>query len=790
MTTTHAKLVIIGAGIVGSSAAYHLTKLGWRDILVLDKGDLMINDGSTSHAPGGMHVTNSSKMMTKFATYSTHCYGQLAPFEEGRPPFRPVGGLEVAYTPARWQELKRKHGLATAYDVEAFLLTPQETLDHIPFMDPNVIHGSFYVPGDANVIGTHLTAALRRDAEATGGATFQGSTPVIDIEVQNGHVVAVVTETGRITCEQVLFCTNIWAPILAKKIGVDRVPLMAAQHQYTITEPLEPLAGETREIVHPILRHQDFSLYFRQHYDSYGIGNYRHAPLMVRPEDVGKTAMRDFTPEHFEVAWKAACELLPPIQGKGLTKKFNGMFAFTVDGYPVMGETDVKGVWSAVGVWITHAGGVGKAIAEWMTDGRPQMDLREADIARFVAHQTTQRYIDLRTAQNYREVYDIIHPLMQMENPRNVRLSPYHHRLVENDAVFFQSGGYEVAQWYEGNKHLVDKYDSQIPHRDGWEAEYWSRIQGAEHLAARENVGLYNLAALAVIEVSGPGACAFLDSIAANRVDKPVGKVIYTSLLDKAGGIVADLTCYRVGEDRYWVMTGGGILPHDMGWMQRYAPDDGSVQITDLSSSYVTIGLWGPKARYVMDVVCEEYSADEPFAYYTGRQMTIDTVPVTALRISYVGEYGWELYTRAEFGARLWDVLWEAGQAHNMVMVGAGAFDSLRLEKGYRLWGADIHTDYNPYEAGIGWAVKLKKDAFVGKEAAAAVKAGGITQKLCCMTVDGVLMGKEPIMKGSQKIGYVTSTNYGYNVGTHIVYGFVPIEHAEPGTRVEIIYFG
>ncbi|MEO1439422.1 MAG: FAD-binding oxidoreductase [Chloroflexota bacterium] len=402
MEIQHTKLVIVGAGIVGSSAAYHLTKMGWRDIVVLDKGDLMENDGSTSHAPGGMHVTNSSKMMTKFATYSTQVYGSLESFEEGRSPFRPVGGIEVAYTPERMADLKRKMGLAAAYDVEAHLLTPQQVAEHIPFMNTDVILGGFYVPGDANVIGTHITACLRRDAEATGGAQFIGNVPVTDFEVTNGHITGVVTAEGTVTCEQVLLCTNIWSPAISEKIGIP-IPLMAAQHQYTVTSPLEPLKGEIREIVHPILRHQDFSLYFRQHYDSYGIGNYRHEPLMVNPRDLGKTAMLPFTPEHFNVAWDAARELLPPLNGTELTRKFNGMFAFTVDGYPVMGETSVKGVWTAVGVWITHAGGVGKAIAEWMTDGAPQMDLREADINRFVPHQLTQRYIDLRTAQNYRD---------------------------------------------------------------------------------------------------------------------------------------------------------------------------------------------------------------------------------------------------------------------------------------------------------------------------------------------------------------------------------------------------
>ena len=286
MQTRHARLVIIGAGIVGCSSAYHLTKMGWRDILVIDKGDLLENDGSSSHAPGSMHITNGSKMMTKFAVQSTELYGNVVPYEDDRPTFRPVGGLEVAYTPERMEDLKRKHGWATAYDVESHLLTPKETVELVPIMDANVIYGSFYVPGDANIIGPQMMGCLIRDAEATGGATFEGNTMIHDLEVYNGRVQAVITEHERIECEQVLICTNIWSPVLSEKIGFT-LPLLAAQHQYTVTTPLEALKGETREIVHPIIRHQDFSMYFRQHYDCYGVGNYRHVPMMVNPHDLG-----------------------------------------------------------------------------------------------------------------------------------------------------------------------------------------------------------------------------------------------------------------------------------------------------------------------------------------------------------------------------------------------------------------------------------------------------------------------------------------------------------------------
>ncbi len=792
-----AQLVIIGGGMVGCNAAYQLARLGWRDVIVVDKGDLPYNDGSTSHAPGGMHVTNTSRMMTRFAVQSVEIYSELPEYEPGRPPVRRVGGLEVAYTPARMEDLKRKQGVATSYGVEAHLLAPEETLAHLPILDPQVIVGSFYAPLDTNVIGWHVAGSLANEAARIGGVRFFTHTTVTDIEVTHGHITAVITDRGRIACEAALLCANIWAPAISEKAGLV-IPLLAAQHQYTISSPLPELAGFAqagggREIVHPILRHQDFSLYFRQHWDAYGIGNYRHVPLMVRPRELGKTAKLPFTPEHYNVAQEAARELIPALRGAELTTAFNGMFAFTVDGYPVLGESNVRGFWTAVGIWITHAGGVGKAIAEWMTFGEPAMDVHEADINRFLPHQKTQRYVDLRCAQNYREVYDIIHPAQPISEPRNVRLSPFHARLAEQGGVFVQSGGYEVAQWYDANARLLDKYAGQIPLRSGWAAEFWSPIQGAEHLEVRRNVGLFNLAALAVIEVSGPGSLAFLERLCANRIDQPVGKVIYTSLLSPRGGIQADVTIVRRSHDRFWLITGGALLPHDLAWIERHAPADGSVQIVDHSSTYTPIGLWGPNARHVLEQVTTHDVSNAAFPYYTAQEIEVGAIPVTALRISYAGELGWELYTRAEFAQGLWDALWTVGRAVGMIVAGAGAFDSLRLEKGYRLWGQDIHPDDNPFEAGIGWAVRLNKGDFIGREALLAAQQAGVTRQLCCLTFDtpaGMALGKEPIFAGERCVGYVTSANYGYAVGQHILYGYLPAELAVPGTKLAVEYFG
>ncbi len=792
------RLIIVGAGVAGSSAAYHLAALGWRDILVIDKGDLYEVDGSTSHAPGGMFLTNSSKMMVSLAKHSRKWYGQLhdAAVATGLEPILfGTGGLEVAYTKERLADLHRRWGWAKSYGLEgASIISPNEAAQLNPLINPKVIHGAYYTPFDSIAKGVRLITAAARVAESAGEQRvhFQGNTAVIDLVVEGDRIKGVVTDKGVIEAETVLWCANIWGDVLIQKYGV-HLPLYAAQHLYTITAPLPELAGEKEEVRHPLMRHQDHDMYFRQHFDCYGVGSYRHEPLMVDPSNLpslGKSAKLPFTPEHFEKGWESTVELLPALKKAELVTKFNGMFAFTTDGYPIMGETTVKGLWSNVGLWLTHAGGAGQAIANWMTHGDPGLDLREGDIVRFQPHYKTKKYISARTAQNYREVYQTIHPNEQITNPRNVRLSPFHARLLEQKGEMWQSAGWEVAQWYEENARLLEKYEDQIPLRNGWAAKVWSPIQGAEHLAVRENVGMFNLAALAIVEVAGTGALAYLNRIAANQIDKPVGKIVYTSLLNEQGGIVADLTIVRRAQNKFWVMTGGGVLPHDLAWLEKHAPDD--VVITDVSSAWATIGLWGPKAREVLQRVCEQDISNAAFPYYTTKHLHIDAVPVYALRVSYAGELGWELYTPTEYALRLWDVLWEAGRPNELIVAGSGAFDSLRLEKGYRLWGADIHTDYNPYEAGLGWAVKLDKGDFIGREALVKAKAEGPKKKLCAMTLNngGVLLGKEPISNNGTHLGYVSSANYGYSVGKFIAYGYLPIAHAATGSQVEIEYFG
>ena len=793
---SHARAVIIGAGIVGCSVAYHLTRLGWRDIVVVDQGPLFETGGSTSHAPGLVFQVNPSRMMTAFARYTVGLWTGME--LDGEPCAKSVGSLEVAWTPERLEDLKRKVGLGMSWGVEAHLLGPSEARDFFPLLSKRIL-GAIYVPSDVHTRATRPAEAMARAAQRRGAAFF-GGVRVTGFDTDHGRVTAVLTDAGAIRTDLAVSCAGIWGPRVGALAGVP-MPLSPMQHIYAVTEPLRELAGAGEEISLPLLRHQDEAMYFRQEGESMGIGSYRHEPLVVEPDGVpdfadpaSPPAEMPYTPRHFAHARAVAGDVLPALQDAGLTRRFNGLFSFTQDGFPVLGESpDLCGFWSAQAVWITHAGGVGRAMAEWIANGEPGEDLREGDVLRFHRHALARPYVRARASQQYREVYDIIHPRQQPASPRNVRVTPFFVRQKELGAVFFEAAGWERPQWHAANEALLDSLSPRGTSREGWAAQEWSPTVAAEHAAARERAALFDLTPFAKIELAGPGALGALQRLAANQMDRPVGAVTYTSMLTESGGIKCDLTVTRLAEDRFLVVTGGPMGLHDLDWIRSHLPADGSVSLSDLSSAFCTLGLWGPRARDVLARVCADDVGNEAFPYLRARHITVGEVPVLALRISYVGELGWELYAPSEMGLRLWDTLWEAGQPLGLVAGGGGAFNSLRLEKGYRLWGNDIHTGYNPYEAGLGFAVRMRKGDFIGRDALREIRARGVERRLSCITLDdpnAVVVGKEPIVDGDRVLGYVTSANYGHSIGRGIVYGYLPTSHAAPGTGVDVVYFG
>ena len=790
---THASVVIIGAGIVGCSTAYHLAQLGWKNIVVVEQGPLFATGGSTSHAPGLVFQTNPSKTMTQLAKYTAELYSQLST-DEG-PAYYAVGGIEVAYTQARMQELKRKLGWAKSWGLEgACLLSSNEVKANVPLIDETKILGGYYVPTDG--IAKALRAAEALAKGAADAASFYGETLVTDIKTVDDRVQAVVTDNGTIKTDKVLLCAGIWGPRVGRMVG-EIIPLTPVQHQYVKTGPVAELAGATEEIMLPIVRHQDHAMYFRQHGDCWGIGSYQHEPMLVDPDNILPYAnapvmpsVMPFTEEHFAPAWDSTKELFPALAKAELTYKINGMFSFTPDSGSVVGESSkTKGFWLAEAVWVTHGGGVGKMVAELMTTGCPSYDLHEMDIHRFPDVCKSTNFVLKAGAQQYDEVYDIIHPLDQQTHSRGLRVSPFYPRLKELGAQFVFSAGWERPQYFEANASLLETYT--IPQRQGWAAKNWSPIQGAEHLATRDRIALYDLTPFAKFELTGPGVVAYLQTLCANDINKPVGKVVYTAMLDTNGGIMCDLTVNRLGPQKYWVITGGSVHGHDLAWMRAHLPTDGSVQIVDVSSSYCCVGLWGPKAEAVFQSLTQTNVTQSAFGFFTSQSFYIGNIPVLASRVSYVGETGWEIYALTELGLNLWDLLWAAGQEHGIIAAGMAAFDTLRLEKGFLLWGSDIHTEYNPYEAGLGFAVRPNKGDFIGKKSLLEQQEYP-SQTLCYLTLNdptAIVMGKEPVLVDGKVLGYVTSAGYGYSLGRCIAYAYLPLRYSTPGTTVTIEYF-
>ena len=794
-----AQTVIVGAGIVGASAAYHLAELGATDVLVIDQGPLFETGGSTSHAPGLVFQTNGSRTMCRIAQDTVRLYESFALDDE--PGWYGVGGIEVATTLERMAELKRRQGFARSYGLEGTeLLTPAETSEKIPLLDERAILGAYFVPSDGVAKAVRIVTALAAKASARG-VTFEGGVTVTGFDIRDGRVQGVITDRGRIECERVLICAGIWGPTIGAMAGVP-IPLVAVQHQLVWTEPIPELEGETREVVHPILRHQDHAMYFRHREDHYGVGNYRHEPIVTRQGEIRapgvgmQPSLMPFTPSDFIAAERETERMLPALAGRirtDPTRAINGMFSFTPDAGSIVGESaKVRGVWICEAVWVTHGGGMGQQVAEWMVNGEPGYDLAEADANRFYPFQTTPAYVQARGAQQYREVYDILHPLQQMTSPRKLRLTPFFARHSTLGAECFTGAGWERPQWFETNRALLTGADWE--HREPWSAMNWSPVVGAEHVATRERVALFDITPFAKFDVTGPDALTYLERICANLIDRPVGSVVYTAMLTTSGGIRCDLTVTRKSDDLFRVVTGGGSGQHDLAWMRAQVRQDERVAIAERTGALFALGLWGPRARDVLGAVTDEDVSNVAFPYLTAKYLSVgDVGPVWAQRISYAGELGWELYGQFAMGDRVWDLLWQAGIEHGIVAAGGGAFDSLRLEKGYRLWGQDISPEHDPLEAGLGFAVRMDKGEFQGRAALEEILERGPAHRLSCMTFDDpsiVVMGKEPIWSRDRVVSYVTSASYGYTVGRGIVYGYLPVELAVEGQPVDVEYFG
>jgi len=799
--------LIVGAGVVGCSAAYHLVERGVDDVTVVDMGDIEAPGGSTVHAPGGLVETSASKVMSEFASYSRQLYSDLDAY-------RSDGLIELVTTEPRWKQAQRLYDFSKSWGIpDATLLSPEEVTDHVPLLDEEQLLGGYYSPTSGLIRSVELLAALRERAEA-GGATFHGNTKVTDIEVSDGEVRAVETDRGRVAVDQVLVAANNWAPLFGRMVDVD-VPLMPCEHQYAVTESLPELEGTDREVEFTGFRHQEAALYFRQHGEGYGIGSYDHEPLLVEPDDlddpetavedvpiydyfVGResdrdpikmTANREFTPEHFEAPWGEATRIMPALEGADLEKAFNGIFCFTPDGMPVMGTPpEPDGFWVAAAVWLTHAGGVGKAMAEWMDDGYPRQNLVPCDINRFQDHAGSPRYVHDRAAYSYDTVYDLVHPRELPDVNQNLRTGPFYDRQADLGGEFYAAAGWERARWYDDNQDLLEEYD--VADRSGWEAQYWSPIEGAEHLAVRDGVGLFDLSAFTNVVVSGPDALEYVQRVCTNDLDVGVGDVTYTVMCNRKGGIVGDMTVVREAEQRFHVLGNSGAAGTEQLARLRRGVDEFDVTVTAPVAGRCAVGLWGPDARDVLAPIVATDLDNDAFPYFTAQETYVEEVPVTAIRVSYVGELGWELHTTTDYGRKLWEILREAGREYGIVPMGDGALNTMRLEKGYPLFGGDITPEYDPFEAGLGFTVDLGKDEFVGRDALVEA-SDGVDRKRTTLTLDDpgeVVSNGVPILDGERTVGYAASAEYGHSVDAGIVSGYLPPEYTDPGTSLTVQY--
>lgn len=803
------RIVIIGAGIVGANLADELVARGWNNITVLDQGPLNMPGGSTSHAPGLVFQTNPSKTMSEFADYTVTKLKSLQ--KDGTSCFNQVGGLEVATTETRWADLHRKHGYATSWGINGRLLDSAECKTLYPLINEDLVLGGLHVPSDGLALAARAVQLLiERTSEA--GVTYRGCTEVVDVEQSGGRVTGVRTAEDVLPADIVISCAGFWGPKVGRLVGMD-VPLLPLAHQYVKTAPVPDLEGRNEHpngAGLPILRFQDQDLYYREHGDRYGIGSYAHRPMPVDPDDLGSYAPQDinekhmpsrleFTPEDFMPSWEASRDLLPGLRDSEIEDGFNGIFSFTPDGGPLMGESsEVDGFYIAEAVWVTHSAGVAKAMAELITTGRSETNLGECDVNRFEEVQLSPSYVSETSQQNFVEIYDVLHPLQPRLSPRDLRVTPFHARHKALGAYFLESGGWERPYWFESNARLLKELPTEWrpPARDAWSQMFHSPIAAVEAWKTRTAVAMYDMTPLKRLEVSGPGALALLQRLSTNNLNKKPGAVTYTLLLDEQGGIRSDITVARLGEQLFQVGANGNI---DLAYLTREAKaqTDGAapggwVQVRDTTGGTCCIGLWGPLAREVVTAVSDDDFSNEALRYFRAKKARIGGVPVTAMRLSYVGELGWEIYTSADNGQRLWDVLWEAGQPHGIIPAGRAAFASLRLEKGYRAWGTDMTTEHNPYEAGVSFAVRNDKGDFVGKDALEGLTEETVARRLRCLVINrtqSMVLGKEPVFHNGEPAGYVTSAAYGFTLGKPIAYSYLP-SSVQLGDEVEIEYFG
>ncbi|KAH7303493.1 FAD dependent oxidoreductase [Stachybotrys elegans] len=797
------RVVIIGAGIVGTNIADELISRGWSNITVVEQGPLSMPGGSTSHAPGLVFQINPSKTMSAFAQYTVEKLLSLECFNQ-------VGGLEVAETPERLEELKRKHGYGASWGIKSHLLSADECCQIYPLLSKEVVRGGLFIPTDGLALAA---AAVQKLIERTSkaGVRYIEKTPVTGIQQDSGRVTGVLTKNrGAIPADLVISCGGLWGVELGAMIDLP-IPLQPMEHQYVKTTAIPTRKGVNPPnwASLPILRHQDRDLYYREHGDQMGIGFYGHRPMPVVAASLGETPEHvsddnmpsrcAFTPKDFEPAWKLSRDLLPALRETEVATGFNGIMSFTPDGGPLIGTApNLDGFFVAEAVWVTHSAGVARAVAQLLTTGRSELDIADCDLSRFEQVQLSPAYVKETCQQGFVEVYDIIHPLQPRDSPRALRTSPFYARQRELGAFFLEAGGWERPQWYEANSKLLaavpDKW-KPVP-RDSWSAQFYSPIAAAEAWKTRTAAALFDLTSIRHLEVSGPGAASLLQALTTNDISStPVGRVTFTLLLDLKGGIISDIFVTRLSQDTFQLAVNG---PLDFKYFSQEAKKQTKksperwTQVRDITGGTCCLGLWGHLAKEVMAPVTLDDVSEASLPFSHAKKIHISGIPATITRLSFVGEPGWEICTSADNGLRLWDALMQSGQKHGLIAAGRSAFEALRLETGFRSFGADMSSEYNPFEAGVNYVIDPSKTGYVGCEAIKKLSQTQPQKRLRCLTIDdgrSVVLGKEPVYVDGKVGGYVTSAAFGYTVGKPIAHTYLPAS-VHDGDSVEIEYFG
>ena len=769
---TQARIVIIGGGAVGCSIAYHLAKLGQRDVVVLEKSGL--THGSTWHAAGLVGQLRSKRNLTRLMQYSAQLYGRLEAETGQATEWKPVGSLRLASSRERWSELKRMATTARSFDFELHTLSPKEAQEKFPLITLEGVVGAVFVPNDGSVEPSSLTMAYARGARA-GGVRIVEGVLVQGFEFDGRRVRRVLTDHGAIDCEIVVNAAGIWARDVAKMAGV-QVPAGAVEHQYMITEKSDAIPRDL-----PTLRDPDNIFYLKPEPGALAVGGWERGTPTFGAAGVPFSFGRELfqaNQDRLEAFLLPAAERLPILNELGIRTVINGPIPISPDGEPIMGlapERDNFYVACGFTSGIAASGGAGKAMAEWIVEGEPGLDLWAFDVRRFGSHHMSARYLAERSVDSYWRYYQIHYPIEELASARGGRRSPLYPLLAARNAVFGSRFGWERPNWFAPpGTEPVD--------RPSFESRpNWFEPVADECRAARERAVLIDQSSFSKYEISGPGTFAALQRLAANDLDKPAGALIYTQLCNERGGIEADLTFVRLDENRFYMVTGSAFGVRDTAWMARHLPADGSVTLQDLTSARATLNLAGPLSRRILEKVADGDVGNAAFPYMTARRLRIGYAPVLALRVTYLGELGWELHLPTEYAAHVYELLRATGEEFGLADAGYRAIDSLRLEKRYLYWGADITPDYTPYEAGLGFAVSLKKkDDFIGRAALEKAKAAGPKRRLITLLVDAPvqLYGGEAIRRDGKVLGVTSSAGWGHTIGKAVAFGYVAADEA------------